>query len=89
MKLFRVYISAKTDAYTFSVRFSAEEKAKRPQLCYMPFGTGPRSCIGQRLALLEAKIALMGVLKKFSLVRAPETKVCMLPDLSTSWVSLQ
>ena len=56
-------------------RFSAEEKAKRPQLCYMPFGSGPRSCIGQRLSLLEAKIALIGVLKKLSFVRAPDTEV--------------
>ena len=56
-------------------RFTAEEKAKRPQLCYMPFGSGPRNCIGMRFALLEAKIALVETLKKFTFVRAPSTQV--------------
>jgi cytochrome P450 len=56
-------------------RFTAEEKAKRPQLAHMPFGFGPRSCIGMRLALLEAKIALIELLKRYTFIRAPETEV--------------
>ena len=59
------------------IRFTAEEKAKRPQLCHMPFGFGPRSCIAMRLALLEAKIALIELLKRYTLTRAPETEVCI------------
>lgn len=57
------------------IRFTAEEKAKRPQFCHMPFGCGPRSCIGMRLALLELKITLIELLKQFSFVRAPDTEV--------------
>ena len=57
-----------------SLRFTAEEKAKRPQFCYMPFGHGPRSCIGMRFAMLEAKLALMELLRRFSFVRAPDTQ---------------
>ena len=64
-------------------RFAAEEMAKRPQLCYMPFGSGPRSCIGMRLALLEIKIVLIEVLRRFSFVKAPETQVCMHAIINT------
>ena len=66
----------------FLCRFTAEEKAMTPQLCYMPFGFGPRSCLAMRLALLEAKIALIELLKRYTFIRAPETKVGRLRTLS-------
>ena len=47
-------------------KFTAEEKAKRPQLCHMPFCFGSRSYIGMRLALLEAKITLIELLKRYT-----------------------
>ena len=56
-------------------RFTPEEKAKRHPCAYMPFGYGPRSCIGMRLALLEAKMALIEIVSKFRIVPSPETKV--------------
>ncbi len=59
------------------IRFTAEEKASRPQLAHMPFGFGPRSCIAMRLALLEAKISLIELLKRYTFIRAPETEVCV------------
>ncbi|XP_060554895.1 cytochrome P450 3A14-like [Ruditapes philippinarum] len=54
-------------------RFTHEEKAKRDPFVFMPFGHGPRNCIGMRLALLEAKIATVSVLRKLKFVKCPET----------------
>ena len=39
------------------------------------FGAGPRNCIGQRLAYLEAKIALAYLVHEFELVKTPKTEV--------------
>ena len=58
-----------------SYRFTPEEKAKRPALCHIPFGWGPRNCIGMRFALMEIKMTLIEILKKYTLVRTPETEV--------------
>ncbi len=67
------YITIASAVYTTVCRFTDKEKAKR--LCYLPFGHGPRNCIGSRFALLEAKIALIEVLRKYSFVRAADTEV--------------
>ena len=56
-------------------RFTPEERAKRPQMCHMPFGWGPRNCIGMRFALMEAKMALIDILRKYKFVQAPDTEV--------------
>ena len=59
----------------YQCRFTPEEKAKHHPCAYMPFGYGPRNCIGMRFALLEVKIALIEMVSKFTIVLAPETKV--------------
>ncbi|CAL8358176.1 unnamed protein product [Lota lota] len=56
-------------------RFTAEAKANRHPFVYLPFGAGPRSCVGIRLAQLEVKMALVNVLRRFNLVACAETKV--------------
>ena len=47
-----------------------EERAK---LAYLPFGAGPRICIGNHFALMEAKIILATIVQRWSIsVDAPE-----------------
>lgn len=38
---------------------------------FMPFGMGPRTCVGQSLALLQAKFAMAVLLQRFSFRLSP------------------
>ena len=55
-------------------RFSPEEKAKRHPCAYLPFGLGPRNCVGIRFALMEAKMALIEVVRDFRIELSPKLR---------------
>lgn len=46
-------------------------KATNGQSCYLPFGGGPRICIGLNFTMIEAKIALSLFLRHFSFKLSP------------------
>ena len=56
-------------------RFQSPRKDARHALQFLPFGAGPRNCIGMRFALMEIKIALVKILTKFRFEKSPETQV--------------
>jgi cytochrome P450 len=48
-------------------RFSAEQTAARPRFAYLPFGAGPRICIGAAFAMAEGMLILATIAQRYRL----------------------
>lgn len=55
-------------------RFSKENKSQRPAYAYLPFGGGPRLCIGNNFAMMEMQLVLNRLIERynFELVKTHE-----------------
>ena len=70
-------------------RFLPENKHKLAPYSYIPFGDGPRNCVGMRFAYQEAKICLASLIQKFRFkanaktperLSFPAKKILLTPD---------
>ncbi|XP_046343920.2 cytochrome P450 3A9-like [Haliotis rufescens] len=56
-------------------RFSKENKEKRPYYSYLPYGHGPRMCVGFKFGLVLIKVALVQILRHYILTSSSKTQV--------------
>ncbi|XP_046660378.1 probable cytochrome P450 6a14 [Homalodisca vitripennis] len=64
------------DPYAFKPeRFTVEETKKRHPYVFMPFGEGPRNCIGMRFGLMQAKVGLATIILNFHVDLSPDQEV--------------
>jgi cytochrome P450 len=56
-------------------RFLPERTAGRPKFVYLPFGAGPRQCIGNQFALIEAHLIVATLAQQYRLHLVPRHKV--------------
>ena len=63
-------------------RFTPERAAARPRYSYLPFGGGPRFCIGSAFAMMELQIVVAMVAQKHSLELLPGTNPALVPEVT-------
>ncbi|XP_026318081.1 cytochrome P450 9e2-like [Hyposmocoma kahamanoa] len=64
-------------------RFSEENKHKIQPFTYIPFGLGPRNCIGSRFALCEVKVMAYQLLKAVEMSPSDKTVIPLKMDPSS------
>lgn len=60
----------------FNPKRFLSEKAKS-SCTFMPFGDGPRACIGYRFGILQVRIALVKLLQQFEVSTCSKTPIPM------------
>ena len=75
-------------------RWGEETASRLPKYAYFPFGGGPRQCIGNSFAMMEAVLLLATIARRFSLRLQQDRAVELLPAMSLRpkggvWVTLE
>jgi cytochrome P450 len=63
-------------------RWAGDAEKRLPRFAYFPFGGGPRVCIGNRFAMMEATLILAVLARRFTFIPTPETRLELLPTVT-------
>nr|XP_031842466.1 cytochrome P450 6A1-like [Nomia melanderi] len=67
-----------------SERFNEEAIAARHSMCYLPFGDGPRNCIGERFSHFQSKLGMIKILRNYKMDVCEKTFIPYEFDLQAS-----
>ena len=65
-------------------RFTAENEAQIEKYSYIPFGGGPRICIGNSFAMMEAQLILATMAQRFDFTLMPDQEIEINPQVTMS-----
>lgn len=65
-------------------RFSEENEPNIPKFAYLPFGGGPRICIGNHFSLMESQLLLAMIVSRYTLTQVPGQRVQPMRHITTS-----
>lgn len=63
-------------------RWTDEMEESLPKLAYFPFAAGPRRCIGERFAMLEAQLLLATIYQQYHLELTPGTDLDLMATIT-------
>ncbi|TMW51327.1 hypothetical protein DOY81_003568 [Sarcophaga bullata] len=61
-------------------RFAPDIAKQRDPVVFLPFGDGPRNCIGERFGRLQSLLGLAYLVKHFRFSTCPKTQIPMTRD---------
>lgn len=63
-------------------RWTPEQRTALPRFAFLPFGGGPRVCIGASMARVEARIALAAILRRFRIAAVEGSVLRLVPGVT-------